>query len=635
MDPHVARRYVWLRPPRPPPPGHHLACFDALSQAAFPLLPNARRANDGQVLEKQWANVVECETSPHEWMLGVAASKIQAAREKLAAYVRAHKQDVALVENCTAATSAVVRAARFQPGDVVLHLSTAYGMVKNCLRHATGIVGAETREVAVEFHGNGTAPCGADGAPLAATLAAALDDVHAHGQRVALVTFDYIASCPGVLMPVHEMARECKARGVPVLLDGAHVLGQIPLDCHALEKSGVTYFMADAHKWLFSPKGSAMLWVTRSAQPDVHPSVVGAVCSNTPYTNFNPAVLEGLSEFERRFQYTGTRDYTPLIAVHHALEWRERVGEAAILGYNRGMAVWAQQWLAAVWRTETLVPADSTAFMAHARVPLRNGAAALLLNRRLKEECVTHLMAFSLPARKHLGETEPTHWIRPCIQLFVHPEDIRDLGANVLRMAPGCEAAAKAGAQWLAKSRRRINERLAAEAALNSLPGAHKVTVGFDVAPVAAAPSVEAVSAFGRRDSARDFTQLMPHKESEAVAAVAKYSAGQLGSNNSSCSLFSLREDTEMLAEVANSLEEVVTLQRSLGTIGHGINVKKSSFQSESPMSVFDGLGTSVASSMGTSVDGSGFMAAEWMNDRKMHSRSAQYKTPQINEQGC
>jgi len=53
----------------------------------------------------------ECETCPHEWMLGGAAMKIQTARDKLASYIRAHKQDVALIENCTAATTAVVRAA--------------------------------------------------------------------------------------------------------------------------------------------------------------------------------------------------------------------------------------------------------------------------------------------------------------------------------------------------------------------------------------------------------------------------------------------------------------------------------------------------------------------------------------------
>jgi selenocysteine lyase/cysteine desulfurase len=81
----------------------------------------------------------------------------------------------------------------------------------------------------------------------------------------------------------------------------------------------VTYLMADAHKWLFSPKGSAMLWVTRAAQRGMHPAAIGAVCSNSPSTQFRPEVLAGLSDFERRFQYTGTRDYTPLIAVKDAL----------------------------------------------------------------------------------------------------------------------------------------------------------------------------------------------------------------------------------------------------------------------------------------------------------------------------
>ena len=144
-----------------------------------------------------------------------------------------------------------------------------------------------------------------------------------------MVTFDHIASCPGAIMPVAQMARVCKQRNVPtVLADAAHALGQVRLDLRALEAAGVTHFMADAHKWLYSPKGSAMLWVTREAQASMYPSVVGAVCSNSRTTNFDPAALANLSEFERRFQYTGTRDYTPLVAVADAAlareGWRER-----------------------------------------------------------------------------------------------------------------------------------------------------------------------------------------------------------------------------------------------------------------------------------------------------------------------
>jgi hypothetical protein len=37
-----------------------------------------------------------------------------------------------------------------------------------------------------------------------------LDEAALRGRRVALVTFDYIASCPGVVMPVHALVGRCR-----------------------------------------------------------------------------------------------------------------------------------------------------------------------------------------------------------------------------------------------------------------------------------------------------------------------------------------------------------------------------------------------------------------------------------------
>ena len=92
---------------------------------------------------------------------------------------------------------------------------------------------------------------GAGGAPLDETLAEMIDSVLVSGRRVAMVTFDYIASCPGAIMPIARMAKVSKQRGVPtVLADAAHALGQVRLDMKFLEQSGVTHLMADAHKWL-------------------------------------------------------------------------------------------------------------------------------------------------------------------------------------------------------------------------------------------------------------------------------------------------------------------------------------------------------------------------------------------------
>ena len=577
-------------------------------------------------------------------MLGVAAMKLRAARADLACYVNAEARDVVLVENCTAAATATIRSARLRAGDVVIHLSTAYGMVKNALRHAADAVGADVLSLAVEFRGGGSPPAGAGGAPLAERLAELCDGVAASGRRVAMVTFDHIASCPGAIMPVAQMARVCKQRNVPtVLADAAHALGQVRLDLRALEAAGVTHFMADAHKWLYSPKGSAMLWVTREAQASMYPSVVGAVCSNSRTTNFDPAALANLSEFERRFQYTGTRDYTPLVAVADALRWREKVGESAILGYNHSLAVWGQEFLASEWNTETLVPPECTAFMAHARVPVSTPGAAALLNRRLREERATHVMAFELPARAHLGETEPTHWVRPCAQLFVSRDDFAHLAAATKELAGECEAAAKAACAWLARTRARLmRERaleraeeaaLAAEAAAagGRARARHAVTVGFEVAP-ASVPHISGSGSFGagaRTDSAFDLA---------AVEDVAKYSAGALGTPNAAAkaardATTSVSEEAAKTAAVkygsagpfssprsvgflpALAEEDVVSgVAGKLGALALG---KGLGYAAASPVSIIDVSGTSSASSVGTpregSVDGAGFALPEWV----------------------
>ena len=321
------------------------------------------------------------------------------------------------------------------------------------------------------------------------------------------------------------------------------------------------------------------------------------------------------------------------------------------------------------YSTETLVPADCTAFMAHSRVPVRSSAAALLLNRLLTQEHAMHVMAFSLPARKHLGEVEPTHWVRPCMQLFVHREDVRALGAAVLRLAVGVEAAAKLGSHWLAKTREVTTARRAAleaeTASFLDQTAAHNVTVGFSV-------PVPPPGAFARKDSAVDLTQPISKDGAEAgaeaesavgdslgasasgaggvaaaVAAVAKYSAAQqvhtpqLGHTEPRSSFFlpALPEDREeSAAEIADSFAELALV----GSLSRGVNfnypnvvgvnskgggggvavkggVSGGGHYAQSPMSIMD-LGSSVASSMGTSlagsVDGAGFMVPDWFNRR-------------------
>ena len=69
------------------------------------------------------------------------------------------------------------------------------------------------------------------------------------GTRLAL--FGHIPSNYPIVMPVEEIVQLCHKKGVPVLIDGAHALGTLPLNLTVLKAD---YYVGNAHKWLTCPK---------------------------------------------------------------------------------------------------------------------------------------------------------------------------------------------------------------------------------------------------------------------------------------------------------------------------------------------------------------------------------------------
>src|SRR5262249_6303639 len=110
----------------------------------------------------------------------------------------------------------------------------------------------------------------------------------------------------------------------------------------------------NAHKWLFAPKGCALLWAAKAAQEALHPTVIS----------------HGFEQgFTNEFDWTGTRDPTAWLSVPSALAFYRSMGDAALRARNHALAVAAGNRLAKRWGTEVGAPAAMLGSMAVVRLP--------------------------------------------------------------------------------------------------------------------------------------------------------------------------------------------------------------------------------------------------------------------------
>lgn len=84
--------------------------------------------------------------------------------------------------------------------------------------------------------------------------------------RVLLLT--HIVHRTGQVMPVRAIADMARARGVDVIVDGAHSLAQLD---YTVPDLGVQFGAFNLHKWVGAPLGTGLLYVARERIADIAP----------------------------------------------------------------------------------------------------------------------------------------------------------------------------------------------------------------------------------------------------------------------------------------------------------------------------------------------------------------------------
>lgn len=252
----------------------------------------------------------EMERNPVAFLGRRSGELLARARADLAAYLGARAEDLVFIANATHGVNAVAKSLPLAPGDEVLGTGLEYGACDNAWTFACRQRGASYRcfEPGLPF----------DGASFADRLWEQVTP------RTRVLFLSHITSTTALILPVAEVCRRARDRGILTVVDGAHAPGQVPLD---LERLGADVYTGNCHKWLCAPKGSAFLHV----RAGLHALVDGSVVSwgySQPYQGHE--TYAGSTMLERRFQWQGTRDLSAFLSVPAAIAFQARHGWDAI-----------------------------------------------------------------------------------------------------------------------------------------------------------------------------------------------------------------------------------------------------------------------------------------------------------------
>jgi len=222
------------------------------------------------------------------------------SRAALGQYLNADPDDLVYIPNATHGINIVTRSLELTPDDEILTSDHEYGACDYAWEFNCDKTGAQyihqpiplpvhTEEEIVEQFWRGVTP------------------------RTKVIYLSHITSSTALRLPVEEICKRARERGLLTIIDAAHAPGQIPVDLQAL---GADIVFGNCHKWMLAPKGSAFLFARPEVQHLIRPLVVSWG------THPTPDIATG-SRFIDILQWTGTKDPTAALAVPTAIQFMQ------------------------------------------------------------------------------------------------------------------------------------------------------------------------------------------------------------------------------------------------------------------------------------------------------------------------
>lgn len=216
------------------------------------------------------------------------------ARVRLIDFLGGDAATTAFLPNATTGINAVLSSIPLGPGDEIVVTNHAYNACRNAAEAWAQRSDAKVVEVTIPF-------------PPESPKVVVEGIVTAVGPNTRLVIVDHVTAPTALIFPVEAVIAALEPE-VPILIDGAHAPGMLPLDVGAL---GASFYVGNLHKWVCAPKGAAFISVAERHADDIKPLVVSHGWSQ-----------QGADEpwMHALFDWTGTDDPSARLAVPSAID---------------------------------------------------------------------------------------------------------------------------------------------------------------------------------------------------------------------------------------------------------------------------------------------------------------------------
>ncbi|MEX2153847.1 MAG: aminotransferase class V-fold PLP-dependent enzyme [Gemmatimonadaceae bacterium] len=224
----------------------------------------------------------------------------EASRRLIAESLRVSPEEIVITRNTSEANNLVSSGLQLAAGDEVIVFLDNHPSNLNAWREKAKRFGFTVVEVAV------TNPHPGAGFYVDAF-------VKAITSRTRVLAVTHVTNTMGDMLPVADLCRAARERGVLSLVDGAQSFGVLDVNLGEMRPD---FYSGSVHKWPCGPKETGVLYINRAINDRVAQSIV--------------SLYGGAVGISRTHEAFGQRDEAALATVGAAVKFQDEIGRAAI-----------------------------------------------------------------------------------------------------------------------------------------------------------------------------------------------------------------------------------------------------------------------------------------------------------------